>query len=59
MWPEFDDYKTGMERWLQKSHPAYFKELSNKEWLNSFAGCHHSMVNIIINHFNHFNHLKF
>jgi hypothetical protein len=50
MWPDFNDLKAGMERWLQKNHPNYFKELSDKEWMNAFAGKHHSMVNIIINH---------
>jgi hypothetical protein len=50
MWPNFNDLKSGMERWLQKNHADYFKELGEKDWTNAFAGKHHSMVNIVINH---------
>ena len=51
MWPNFDEYKLGLEDWLNSNHPNYLEELGERKWANLFTGRHHSMV-IIINYLN-------
>ncbi|EXX62176.1 hypothetical protein RirG_164230 [Rhizophagus irregularis DAOM 197198w] len=43
LWPNFNDYKVGLENWLNKNHPNYLKELGEQKWTNLFTGQHHSM----------------
>jgi hypothetical protein len=47
MWPKFDEFKRGMEKWLKTNHPSYLKELGDQKWPNDFSGKHHSSVIII------------
>ncbi|CAB4417898.1 unnamed protein product [Rhizophagus irregularis] len=44
LWPNFNDYKVGLENWLNKNHPNYLKELGERKWTNLFTGQHHSML---------------
>ena len=47
MWPSFEEYKASMEKWLNSNHANYLKEIGDQEWVNAFAGKHHSAVNIV------------
>ncbi|CAB5147429.1 hypothetical protein RhiirA5_429276 [Rhizophagus irregularis] len=44
LWPNFNDYKVGLENWLNKNHPNYLKELGEQKWTNLFTRQHHSML---------------
>jgi hypothetical protein len=47
LWPNFEQYKKALEKWLNDNHPDYLKEVGSREWTNSFTGNHHSAVNIV------------
>jgi hypothetical protein len=47
MWPNFEEYKQELEKWLNLNHPNYLQELGDREWINNFSGKHHSLVIIV------------
>jgi len=49
LWPSYEEYQAGMETWLNANYASYLTELGKTEWLNAFAGKHHSLA-IIFNY---------
>ena len=47
-WPNYEEYKQAMERWLNANHSNYLSEIGEIDWINTFSGKHHSLV-IIVN----------
>ncbi|GBB93400.1 hypothetical protein RclHR1_21610001 [Rhizophagus clarus] len=44
MWPNFDEFKCGLENWLKKNHSSYLKEIGEQEWVNQFCSKHHALL---------------
>ncbi|RGB25440.1 hypothetical protein C1646_675568 [Rhizophagus diaphanus] len=37
MWPNFEEYKASMEKWLNSNHANYLKAIGNRKWVNAFT----------------------
>ncbi|RGB38306.1 hypothetical protein C1646_755934 [Rhizophagus diaphanus] len=38
MWPNFEEYKASIEKWLNSNYANYLKEIEDRKWVNAFTG---------------------